>query len=263
TDAATDVLSNGATLNATVNANNSETTVTFEYGLTTAYGTTITADESPLSGLSATPVTAAISALNPNATYHFRVLATNSEGTSNGEDLTFTTLKYDQVITFAELPDKETTDIDFDPGATSSLGLEISYTSSDELVATIVNNMVHLVGAGTTTIIAYQTGNDTVNAATPVEQSLTVTEGTGVNEAQFANLRMYPNPVKDLLTIDIEKTIIDKVEISIIDLKGEVIFHKYFNDSKFQINTDTYNPGIYIIEVKTSNGSKKLKLLIE
>ncbi|RPH32608.1 MAG: hypothetical protein EHM93_08365, partial [Bacteroidales bacterium] len=38
TDAAGSVTSTGATLNGTVNANNASTTVTFEYGLTTGYG---------------------------------------------------------------------------------------------------------------------------------------------------------------------------------------------------------------------------------
>jgi hypothetical protein len=80
------------TLNGTVNANSTSTTVTFEYGLTAGYGTTVTADQSPVSGASNTFVSKAISGLTPSTTYHFRVVAVNASGTTYGADLTVTTL---------------------------------------------------------------------------------------------------------------------------------------------------------------------------
>lgn len=83
------VTSTGATLNGTVNAQNSATTVTFEYGATTAYGTTVTAAESPVSGLLSTAVSAAIAGLTGGSTYHYRVVGQNAGGTGNGEDQTF------------------------------------------------------------------------------------------------------------------------------------------------------------------------------
>ncbi|MRG46440.1 hypothetical protein GFS24_15060 [Chitinophaga sp. SYP-B3965] len=65
-------------------------------------------------------------------------------------------------------------DADFDPGATISNGLPITYTSSDNTVATIINNNIHITGAGTTTITAKQPGNSNYNAATDVPVTLTV-----------------------------------------------------------------------------------------
>jgi hypothetical protein len=88
---ATGIISTGATLNGTVNANNASTTVTIEYGLTTAYGTTATADESPVAGTTNTAVSKGISGLAPNTTYHYRVVAVNAAGTINGVDKSFTT----------------------------------------------------------------------------------------------------------------------------------------------------------------------------
>ena len=92
TDAASAVTSTGATMNGTVNANNTSTTVTFEYGLDTSYGTNVTATQSPVAGTTDTAVSKAITSLTSNTTYHFRVVAANSTGTTNGDDLTFTTL---------------------------------------------------------------------------------------------------------------------------------------------------------------------------
>lgn len=92
TNAATAISATSATLNGTVNPSNRSTTVRFNYGLTTAYGTTVTASPSPLAANSGSaPVTAGVSGLACNATYHFRVVGVNSFGTTNGGDLTFTT----------------------------------------------------------------------------------------------------------------------------------------------------------------------------
>jgi phosphodiesterase/alkaline phosphatase D-like protein len=91
TQAATLVVTDGATLNGTVNANNASTTATFEYGLTNAYGTTVTADQSPVSGATNTAVSKAITGLSNNTTYHYRVVALNAQGTTYGSDMTFNT----------------------------------------------------------------------------------------------------------------------------------------------------------------------------
>ena len=92
TNTASEISSTNATLNGTVNANDSQTTVTFEYGLDTNYGETFAADQNPVSGSSDTPVSSTINELEPNTTYHYRVVAQNANGTTNGADITFTTL---------------------------------------------------------------------------------------------------------------------------------------------------------------------------
>jgi len=91
TTAATPIGTTTATLNGIVNANNSSTTVFFDYGLTVAYGTTVAGVPSPVTGSANTNVSAAITGLVTNTTYHFRVRGANVAGTSNGIDLTFLT----------------------------------------------------------------------------------------------------------------------------------------------------------------------------
>ena len=85
-----------------------------------------------------------------------------------------TVVKADQAITFDALSGKTYGDAAFELTATASSGLVVAYSSSDESVATISGNTVTIVGAGTTTITATQSGNVNYNAATPVEQPLTV-----------------------------------------------------------------------------------------
>jgi hypothetical protein len=91
TKIATAVTSTSAILNGTVDPNCSLTTVLFEYGNTTAYGDTINAIQSPVQRGSSVFVNATLTGLAPGGTYHFRVKAANSLGTSYGSDISFTT----------------------------------------------------------------------------------------------------------------------------------------------------------------------------
>ncbi len=91
TQDATNKSQTGATLNGTVNANPKSATVQFEYGEDTNYGTQVTADQSPVTGASDSSVSKAISALTASTTYHYRVCATSTDGTSCGVDKTFAT----------------------------------------------------------------------------------------------------------------------------------------------------------------------------
>jgi len=86
-----------------------------------------------------------------------------------------------QTINIIPFPFKKLGDADFNPGATASSGLAITYTSSNTNVATIVNNMIHIVGIGLTTITASQAGNNGYNPATSVVQNLTVFNQTTIS----------------------------------------------------------------------------------
>ena len=91
TDSATSVTSTSATLNGTVNPNGLSTTYYFQYGTTDSYGST-TSEANAGSGTSDLSVNAGISGLVANTTYHFRLVAINSAGTTYGSDRTLTTL---------------------------------------------------------------------------------------------------------------------------------------------------------------------------
>ncbi len=89
TNAATSVLEEQGTLNATVNGNGLTTRVRFEYGETTTYGLS-TSWEEVGSGVS-NPSTV-VTNLRPDTTYHYCVVASNSAGPSGcGQDLSFKT----------------------------------------------------------------------------------------------------------------------------------------------------------------------------
>ena len=86
---ATNINQTGATMNGSVNANYLSSVVTFEYGTSTSYGSIAPATQSPITGNTITSVSATITGLVEGTTYHFRIKAVNSLGTTYGSDLTF------------------------------------------------------------------------------------------------------------------------------------------------------------------------------
>jgi phosphodiesterase/alkaline phosphatase D-like protein len=87
-----------ATVSGTVNPNGAATTWHVEYGTTTGYGS-----QSPSvnagSGTSATAVSADLTGLKVGTTYHYRFVATNSSGTTEGADGLLTTSAAPQAVT--------------------------------------------------------------------------------------------------------------------------------------------------------------------
>ncbi|MDB6075343.1 MAG: hypothetical protein JWO89_2983 [Verrucomicrobiaceae bacterium] len=89
--AATDVGETTATLNGSATGGATSMDVTFEYGLTTSYGSSTAATPATVTGNFPTPVSAGISSLVPVTTYHYRAKGVSSSGTATGVDMTFTT----------------------------------------------------------------------------------------------------------------------------------------------------------------------------
>ena len=83
-----------------------------------------------------------------------------------------------QTIQFDPIPSKTLGDSDFNLIASASSNLRVQFSSTKPSVATVTNGIVHLVGAGSCTIIASQDGNTIYNSASQVIQALTVAKGS-------------------------------------------------------------------------------------
>ena len=125
--AATNVNQTDATLNGSVNPNGFITTVEFEWGSTTAYGNTVTAVQSPVTGTSAQNVSAAISGLQSSATYYYRVKAANAVDEAAGNQGFF--------ITGVSVPVLTTTAISSITGITAESGGDITYDGGSPVTA--------------------------------------------------------------------------------------------------------------------------------
>jgi hypothetical protein len=92
TEAASNIHPTSATFNGTVNPDGTQVTeCRFEYGTDTSYRQSAPCEQAVGSGTAAVSVSASLSELSPDTTYHFRLLSANIDGTSQGTDMTLTT----------------------------------------------------------------------------------------------------------------------------------------------------------------------------
>ena len=91
TSAATLVTYSSATLNGSVNANGETVMVSFQYGLTTSYGSSAAAVPASVTGMAVTPVSAAAASLLPGTIYHYRVTGVAGNISFYGSDMTLAT----------------------------------------------------------------------------------------------------------------------------------------------------------------------------
>ncbi len=120
-----------------------ETSYQFEYGPDTSYGNVLpVSPKSIAAGAGFTRVSEALSGLDSNTVYHYRLVASNTSGTHNGQDRTFETaqLAYtntaekvtDNTATLTGLlyvkywPDNTETSYSFEYGLTTSYGHSVS-----------------------------------------------------------------------------------------------------------------------------------------
>jgi Subtilase family len=92
TEPASAVTETSATLHGAINPENLETEYFFEYGPTLSYGSRIPVTNAKLAaGATYSEVNEAVAGLGPETIYHFRLVAKNGDGTTDGEDHTLTT----------------------------------------------------------------------------------------------------------------------------------------------------------------------------
>ena len=102
-----EVQSRSALLITQVDPNAQATTVRFEYGRSTGYGShTATIDAGTTDGYK--PFSMAIDRLRPNTRYHFRAVATNAAGTTRSLDRSFVTTREPTGISVALAPSRVT-----------------------------------------------------------------------------------------------------------------------------------------------------------
>ena len=97
TDPATDITTTSATLNGQVDPGGIQSSYRYEYGLDTNYGSTTDPVDAG-SGTGASSAPQEVAGLDPNTTYHYRIVGSNSSGPILGEDQSFTTVAAPPVV---------------------------------------------------------------------------------------------------------------------------------------------------------------------
>jgi alpha-tubulin suppressor-like RCC1 family protein len=180
TQAAVGISGTNATLNGTVVAAYDSMAVSFDYGTTNAYGTNVAATPTPVSGGTATPVSAAITGLLPGTTYHYRVNGINSVGTLNGADLTFTTLSNNANLANL-VPSSGTLTPVFDAGTLSYTTIVPYYMTTIKVTPTLADanaqvkvNGVAVSSGSASSSISLAEGSNSISIAVTAQDGVTI-----------------------------------------------------------------------------------------
>lgn len=97
--------------------------------------------------------------------------------------------------------------------------------------------------------IAYYQGNTNVSVA-EVPQALD-------------NVKIYPNPTKNLLTIDMGNTSFKNTHLQVTDLLGKTLYQQNITATKTSLSLANYSRGIYLVKINSQSGGKVYKVIKE
>jgi hypothetical protein len=195
TGEATSLASTSAKLNAEVDPNGGELSeCQLEYGTVAAGEQHVPCSSSPGSGTSPVAVSAPVSDLSANTTYHFRISATNAGGTSKGSEQTFRTLNSPTAVTGAASSVKQTTamlEATVNPNGENVTGCRFEYgtTAADETSVPCSS----LPGPGTGPVTVSAPVGD-LDPNTTYLFRISATNGGGTSEGGEETFKTLPDP---------------------------------------------------------------------
>jgi hypothetical protein len=83
----------------------------------------------------------------------------------------------------------------------------------------------------------------------------------GTDQNSLNNIKVYPNPAHDKISISVENAGIKAIRI--MDIQGKLITsYEGLTDNKMEISVQNLESGIYLLELISSSGSKAVKKLL-
>jgi Secretion system C-terminal sorting domain len=191
-----------------------------------------------------------VAIINKAGTVKLRAYAGDDLETAGAtKEITLTIHKAAQSILFEPLPTKILGSGSFNLPLTSVVGLDISYTSSNETVATVTGNVITLLGAGETTITASQEGNENYAAAESVAHVLTVETITGVEDDWKDLISVHPNPTVDYLIVKG----IEHASLTLLDATGNAMLTLPVSGLEAKhLDLQSLPAGVYFLKISSA-----------
>ncbi|MDO8928866.1 MAG: T9SS type A sorting domain-containing protein [Bacteroidota bacterium] len=129
----------------------------------------------------------------------------------------------------------------------------------------LATNSFTALAAGVTNVnIIYRGKSKTVffeilEAVTPPVDPITVINDTQIDKKDQLDFKVYPNPVTNELTIELQGNTI-QTNFEIINLSGQVIF-KGTVFEKVVVQTENFVPGVYLVKLESENKFEYKKVI--
>ena len=113
------------------------------------------------------------------------------------------------------------------------------------------NDYVFNASAGSLTVI-WAIGSSTTYAYHSIRGATALSVSLGISENNLLSFEMYPNPVPDVLNIQLP-TGTEKAEVSVFDYTGRLVSSKTISSNDTAIDVQKISKGIYMIRVAANN----------
>ena len=99
---------------------------------------------------------------------------------------------------------------------------------------------------------------------TDINEVVTLSINTGIDDVDFELIKIYPNPSKGIFYFEANNHLNTNLIVKIIDVNGQVIYANYqITKTIEKIDLSNYAKGIYFIQVRSDKYFKTEKLIIE
>lgn len=85
-------------------------------------------------------------------------------------------------------------------------------------------------------------------------------EALGVSDNELITTLIYPNPAKNIVTIEVPQEVISSIQIS--DIKGSILASEVVNKSKKALSISHLSSGMYFVNITTQSGNTAVKKLV-
>jgi PKD repeat protein len=87
------------------------------------------------------------------------------------------------------------------------------------------------------------------------------TDNTSVNEIQYQEISVFPNPTNSFVTVSSNLGIINKIEV--FDITGRSVYNNDVSTKSIQLDVSSLEKGIYLIRIETELGLAVKKLQVQ
>lgn len=91
-----------------------------------------------------------------------------------------------------------------------------------------------------------------------VATEFTTDDISGTNDYAFKSLAVYPNPVKNSVTIN-NTTTIDTIEM--YNITGQLVYSQTVGAQEIQVNIERFAAGAYLLNISANGATKKVKVI--
>jgi hypothetical protein len=270
TAAATGVLAGSATLNGTINPNALDVSLYFDYGTTTAYGTSVNGTPYQVGGSQLLNIHAPITGLIANTLYHFRIRAVIPGSTPVfGNDITFTTSQ--------GIPENITV------GGEIGSGLTPCYNATNTITTGGPGNPFTLLEGSSATFIAGQKisflygthAQEGSHMHASISQGPwcvaplmpAIASGTGENIPDaipdLTVFSIYPNPASgNFMLVHKGKKTTGNVNVEVFTVRGDrVMTASMTGEKQHEFNSSGLKAGLYFVKIVEDGDTETLKLV--